>query len=75
MERLVEFALSIYTIFLLVDLGQAYVRSRRYQLKYLVVKKEQTFSHLFMVSHTWTVVVALSLLWGVWIVVTLWSLI
>lgn len=75
MERLVEFAFSMYVVFLLLDLGQAYVRARRYKLKYMLVKKEQTFSHLFMVSHTWTVVVALSLLWGVWIVGTLWSLI
>ena len=75
MERLVEFAFSMYLVFLVLDLGQAYVRARRYKLKYLLVKKEQTFSHLFMVSHTWTVVVALSLLWGVWIVGTLWSLV
>ena len=75
MERLAEFAFSMYVVFLLVDLGQAYVRARRYKLKYMLVKKEQTFSHLFMVSHTWTIVVALSLLWGVWIMGTLWSLI
>lgn len=75
MDRLVEFALSIYTVFLLVDLGQSFVRAQRYKLKYLLVKKEQTFGHLFMVSHTWTIVVGVSLFWGVWVVGTLWSLV
>lgn len=75
MDRLVEFALSMYIVFLFLDLGKAFVRSRRYKLKYVLVKKEQTFGHLFMVSHTWTIVVGLSLLWGVSMIGILWGFI
>ena len=50
-----ELLLSMYTVFLFVDLGQAFQRSRRYKAMCIDIKEHMTFKYIFVRNQVWTI--------------------
>lgn len=64
MNTFIHYTLSVYAIFLIVDIAKAYKDSVHYKLKYMVVLPSQKFLPLLINNQKWSIIgIACLMIW------------
>lgn len=56
LNTFIHFTLSIYAVFLVLDIIKAYKDKRHYELKYFEVRPDKTFTMLLLHNQKWSII-------------------